>query len=76
VSVPVPLLLAVAVKVTGVAAHTGPAGLTASVNVGLRFGFTAIVIVLDAAVLDVKQFPPLILIAQETIVPLVSVEDV
>jgi len=72
--VPAPVLLAVAVKVTGVAAHTGPVGLTASINAGLRFGFTAIVIVLDVAVFDVKQVPPLIAIEQETVFPFDNVE--
>jgi len=76
VTVPVPVLAGVAVNVTGVLAHTGPAGLAAIATVGVMPGFTTIVMVLDAAVFDVKQVAPLIVIEQEMIVPLVRTDEV
>jgi len=66
----------VAVKVTGVPAQTGPAGLTVIVTAGVWFGFTLTGIVLEAAVFIVRQVPPLILIVQETISLLANVEEV
>jgi len=72
----VPVLAGVAVKVTGVPAQTGPAGLAAKATVGVRFGFTAIVMVLDTAVFDVKQVPPLILMEQEIISPFTRLDEV
>jgi len=76
VTVPVPVLAAVAVNVMGVAAQTGPAGLAAKTTAGVKLGFTAMLMAFDDAVLAVKQVPPLTVIAQVTLFPFTSVDEV
>ena len=49
------MLVAVAVKVTDVPVQIGPAGFAIILTVGVEFGFTAIVIVLDVAVVGTAQ---------------------
>ena len=71
-TVPVPVPEAAAVKVTGVFTHTGPEGLAASATEGVSVGFNNIEMPLEAALLVVKQVPPLTAISQETISPLAS----
>ena len=70
------MLLAVAVKVTGVPGHMVADGTAAIVTEGVRFGFTAMVIILEVAVLEVKQVPQVTVISQETVLPLIRVAEV
>jgi len=69
-------LLTLAVNVTGTVAQIGPAGLAANTTAGVRLGFTAILIVLDAAVLAVRQVPPAIVMVQVTVLPFAKLEVV
>ncbi len=71
--VPPPVLAAVAVNWTLVPAQIDPAGFAAIVTVGVLAGVTVIVIVLDEAVVELIQVPPLILISTVTASPLASV---
>ena len=70
------MILVVAVKDTGVQGHIAPEGIAAIVTEGVILGFTAIVMVLEDAVLAVKQVPPLTIISQETVLLLARVEEV
>jgi hypothetical protein len=73
--VPVPLVDAVAVNVTGVPAHIGPVGFAAMETVGVVLGaLNVIEMELDVAVVDKKQEPPpLIVISQVTLSPFANV---
>ena len=53
--------------------HTGPAGFAVIFTVGVEFGFTAVAIVLEPAVVEVKQVPPVTVISQLTVLPFASV---
>ena len=68
------MLLAVAVNVTDVPAQIGPDGDAAMLTVGVILEFTTMVIVLDVAVVDVKQVPPVTVITTSTVFPFASVE--
>jgi len=72
--VPPPVLFAAAVKVTGVPEQIFPGGLAVMFTDGVRFGFTAIVMVFEVAEVEVRQLPPVIVISQVTVFPLASVE--
>ncbi len=64
---PPPVLPAVAVKVAVAPAHIGLVPVVcAMLTVGVRFAFTVMVIVLDDAVLVVKQVPPVTVMSQVT----------
>ncbi len=63
-----------AVKLTMVPVQICPAGFAETRTAGVTFGFTCIAMVLDAAVAEVRQVPPLIVISQVTTSPLISVE--
>ena len=66
VIVPVPVFDAVAVKVTGVPGQIAPGWFVLIITAGVRLGLTTTVIGFDKAVLAVKQFPPVIVIIQDT----------
>ena len=72
-TLPPPRLEAVAVKVTDVPAQMAPDGDAAMLTVGVTFAFTVMVIVLDVAVVDVRQVPPVTVITQLTASLLASV---
>ena len=60
-------------KVTDVPVQMAPEGEAPMLTVGVTPAFTDIVIVLDVAVFEVRQVPPVIVISQVTVLPLVSV---
>ena len=72
----VPVLAAVAVKVTELPAQTGPAGSTDIEFVAVNNEFTEMVMMLETAVLLVKQVPPVIFISQEILSPFARVLEV
>ena len=71
-----PPLVGVAVNVTEVPAQIAPCGLEVIFTVGVKIGFTNIFIVLEEAVVEARQLPPLIVISQVTVFPLARVEVV
>ena len=70
------MILVVAVKVTGVPGQIEPGGAAVILTEGVMLGFTVIVIILEDAVLAVKQVPPLTVISQETVFELASEAEV
>ena len=70
------MLVAVAVNVTDVPAHTGPVNVEPRLTAGVRFGFTVIVMEFEEAVFTDRQDPPVIVIAHVITSPFTSVEDV
>ena len=65
-----------AVKATEVPGQMAPAGKAAMLTVGVRFGLTLMVIVLEEAVVVVKQVPPVTVMSQVTALPLARVVEV
>ena len=74
VTVPLPVLVALAVNVTDVPAQIKPCGETAILTAGVE-AITIINIVLEDAVFAVKQVPPVIVISQVTASALTSEDE-
>ena len=72
---PEPRFVAVAVNITGVLSQIGPIGETTKLIDGVMFAVTNIVMPPEDALLENKQDPPEIVMSQETILPLASVDE-
>ena len=63
-------------NVTGVPAQTEPCGEGVMLTAGVIYATTVMVIVLEEAMLKIKQVPPVTVISQLTAFPLTSEDDV
>jgi len=66
-------LVGVAVKVTEIPAQIAPPGLAEIFTTGVKIGFTSMFMVLEEAVGEARQAPPLTVMSQVTVFPFANV---